>query len=589
LPRPCGCAIIRKRERRPIEPARGATFRLIGCMQQQPGNLASPARLAALEASTLLDAGSLPALDRVVRLAALVLDVPVAQLNAVTATQQIPISHVGDAVWGRAVGLDRSLCHHVIATGEPLAVPDAREHALLRSEPGAAGRGMAAYVSVPIRAPAAGEPIATLCAIAFEPRAWSDRDVGVLRELAAWAESEIELRIAQIRTRLEEEEALRSAQARLRLALDAAELGDWELDLRTQESPRRSLRHDRIFGYAEPVHDWSYERFVEHAHPDDRAEVDRRFRVAIEKGEPWDFECRIHRVDGELRWIWARGGIHHDSAGRPSRALGVVMDITERKHAEAEREKLLAAERAARAEAEAANRSKSQFLAVMSHELRTPLNAISGYADLLELGIHGPTTEAQRKALGRIQASQQHLLGLINEVLNYAKLESGSVQYDIDDVRVGEALAGVRSLVEPQARARNLELVIADCAPDVAARADPEKLRQILLNLVGNAIKFTSAGGRIEVTCDTRGSHVHIAVRDTGIGIEADKLEAVFEPFVQVHSDLTRKSDGTGLGLAISRDLALDMNGDLTVESEPGSGSTFTLRLPAARAPVDAG
>jgi signal transduction histidine kinase len=216
----------------------------------------------------------------------------------------------------------------------------------------------------------------------------------------------------------------------------------------------------------------------------------------------------------------------------------------------------------------------------MSHELRTPLNAISGYAELLEMGVHGPVTEAQRHALGRIQLSQQHLLGLINEVLNYAKLESGSVHFNVGDVRVRDLLAGVEGLVEPQVRARGLDLVVGGCPPDLTARADGEKLRQILINLVSNAIKFTDAGGRIELTCEANGELVHLAVRDTGIGIPAEKLQTIFEPFVQVRADLTRTAEGTGLGLAISRDLAHGMGAELGVESAPGQGSTFTLRLP---------
>jgi len=247
-----------------------------------------------------------------------------------------------------------------------------------------------------------------------------------------------------------------------------------------------------------------------------------------------------------------------------------------------ERARLFAAERAARAEAEAADRAKSEFLAVMSHELRTPLNAIGGYAELLEMGIHGPVSAPQLDALRRIQRSQRHLLGLINEVLNYARLETGAVRYDVTDVCVGEALAEAEGLVAPQARAKGLTLTAADRAADVAARADVEKLRQILVNLLSNAIKFTDRGGRIDVGCAMLGDRVRIHVRDTGIGIPADQLEGIFEPFVQVRADLTRPHEGTGLGLAISRDLARGMGGDITVESTLGEGSTFTLTLPRA-------
>ncbi|HEV7590160.1 MAG TPA: PAS domain-containing sensor histidine kinase [Longimicrobium sp.] len=250
-------------------------------------------------------------------------------------------------------------------------------------------------------------------------------------------------------------------------------------------------------------------------------------------------------------------------------------DVTERARTEA-------ALRGAKEEAETANRAKSEFLAVMSHELRTPLNAIGGYADLIEMGIRGPVTPAQREDLRRIQTSQRHLLGLINEVLNYAKLETGTVQYDLADIRVRDVLAAAEGLISPQVWTKGLTLTVAECPGPLAVRADGEKLRQVLVNLLSNAVKFTLPGGRVELTCSTSGDQVCLAVGDTGIGIPEEKLEAIFEPFVQVRSDLTRTAEGTGLGLSISRDLARGMGGDLTAESTLGVGSTFSLRLPAA-------
>jgi signal transduction histidine kinase len=244
-----------------------------------------------------------------------------------------------------------------------------------------------------------------------------------------------------------------------------------------------------------------------------------------------------------------------------------------------ERARLFEAERRAREEAEAANRAKAQVLAVMSHELRTPLNAIGGYAELMEMGIRGPVTAEQREDLRRIKASQLHLLGLINEVLQYAKLETGAVQYDLTDVPVRDALSAAETLVAPQARAKGLLLVVEESPLDVVVRADPEKLRQILVNLIGNAIKFTDRG-RVAVGWESRADHVRLRVRDTGIGIPSDKLGVIFEPFVQVRAGLTRTAEGVGLGLAISRDLARGMGGDLEVESTVGVGTTLTLTLP---------
>jgi signal transduction histidine kinase/PAS domain-containing protein len=252
-----------------------------------------------------------------------------------------------------------------------------------------------------------------------------------------------------------------------------------------------------------------------------------------------------------------------------------------------ERARAYEAEQAARLEAESARRSaegasraKSEFLAVMSHELRTPLNAIGGYAELMEMGLRGAVTGEQRSDLERIQRAQRHLLGLINGVLNYAKVDAGAVHYDIGDVDVDEVLATCEALVAPQTGAKRLLLRRVPADARVTVRADREKMQQVVLNLLSNAVKFTAPGGRLALDCVVGAESVAVRVSDTGRGIASDHLERVFQPFVQVDATLTRTHEGTGLGLAISRDLARGMGGDLTVESTPGVGSTFTLTLP---------
>jgi len=251
--------------------------------------------------------------------------------------------------------------------------------------------------------------------------------------------------------------------------------------------------------------------------------------------------------------------------------LRVLNDALQERTDEADRQ---------RAAADEANRAKSAFLAVMSHELRTPLNAIGGYVQLMEMGIHGPVTDAQREALGRVERSQKHLLRLINDVLNLARIESGRVEYVLEDVDLAMLMADVTPMVEPQMTAKTLALEVAVSAGTVA-RADREKVQQIVINLLSNALKFTPAGGRVRVEARRGGGPtVSLSVADTGIGIAADKQASVFDPFVQVDMSRTRRSEGSGLGLAISRDLARGMGGDLTVASTPGEGSTFTLTLP---------
>jgi signal transduction histidine kinase len=221
------------------------------------------------------------------------------------------------------------------------------------------------------------------------------------------------------------------------------------------------------------------------------------------------------------------------------------------------------------------------FLAVMSHELRTPLNAIGGYTQLLELGIHGPVTESQRKALARIKRSEAHLLGLIEDVLNFAKIEAGRVVFNVQAIPVAELVEELDVLVEPQIREKGLSYHRQE-APAEAAQVDAEKTRQVLLNLLSNAVKFTPAGGCITISFETREREVDISITDTGTGIPLDKQEAIFEPFVQVQRAYTSTNGGTGLGLAISRDLARAMGGDLRVQSVPEEGSTFVLSLPRA-------
>ena len=232
----------------------------------------------------------------------------------------------------------------------------------------------------------------------------------------------------------------------------------------------------------------------------------------------------------------------------------------------------------ARAEAEAASSAKSNFLAVMSHELRTPLNAIGGYVDLMELNIAGPTTEQQRGYLQRIRRAQQHLLGLINSVLNYSKLQSSAVTYHMAHHNVASLVADIEGLMLPQMQLAGLHYV-NEGGPVTEVNADREKTIQILLNLLSNAIKFTNEGGSVKVGWTVDGNCVFLRVTDTGVGIAEDQLERIFDPFVQVEADLTRTRQGTGLGLAIARELARGMNGDLTVDAEPGRGSIFTLVL----------
>lgn len=236
----------------------------------------------------------------------------------------------------------------------------------------------------------------------------------------------------------------------------------------------------------------------------------------------------------------------------------------------------------ARKRAEGADRAKAQFLAAMSHELRTPLNAIAGYAELLAYGVLGSITDRQREALERITRSQKTLLSLINDILNFSKLREGFVDVVSEDVLLDALLNTLVDWIEPQRHAKRLRYKYERCPPDVVVRGDREKIQQVMTNLLSNAVKFTPPGGAVTLECTEENGTVAISVRDTGPGIPADKLEAIFEPFVQINRDANPSAQGTGLGLAISRDLARAMGGDIRATSQVGKGSTFIFTLPRA-------
>jgi PAS domain S-box-containing protein len=393
--------------------------------------------------------------------------------------------------------------------------------------------------------------------------------------------------------RIRAEEALAATTRRLDAALLAGEVGTFQWDI-----PDDRLWGDanfaRIFGIqldergAAPLAD-----YLAAIHPDDRERTNALVQHTLDTGAPYDTEYRIvsGREGGRrTRWVEARGRVEYDAEGRPVRFPGVVQDVTRRREAEEERLRLMETAETARREAELANRAKSQFLASMSHELRTPLNAIGGHAQLLTMEIHGPLTEAQRFTIGRIERAQRHLLGVITDILNYAKLESGTLEYDMASVSVEGTLVDVLPMVEPLAASRQLSIdaPAPESIVSLHVWADREKFAQVLLNLLSNAVKFTLPGGHITVEVDSPGgdaSSVRIKVRDTGVGIPAERLEAIFEPFVQVERGThpySSRAEGTGLGLSISRELARAMGGDLVAESRLGKGSTFTLTLSTA-------
>jgi len=232
--------------------------------------------------------------------------------------------------------------------------------------------------------------------------------------------------------------------------------------------------------------------------------------------------------------------------------------------------------------AETANRAKTAFLGAMSHELRTPLNAIGGYIDILDMGLRGPVTAGQHADFARVKTNQQHLALLITEILNFVRVGSGHLQYAVGEIKACDAMRHAIELIEPLFGQKGLKFNGIGGDLNTVARADPERVTQILVNLLSNAIKFTPSGGEISADCGSTANTVTLRIADTGVGIAADKHEVIFQPFLQLKEGLTDREGGVGLGLAISRDLARAMNGDLTVESSEEKGARFTLSLPRA-------
>ena len=419
--------------------------------------------------------------------------------------------------------------------------------------------------------------------------------------------------------RREAEEALRESEERFRLLVEGVrDYAIFMLDP-TGRVATWNEGAERIKGYR--AKEIIGRHFSEFFPPEDRAahKPERELEIATRTGK-YDEEGWRVRSDGKRFWAGVLITAVRNKSGELVGFAKVTRDLTERRAA-AERAledaRRVAAEEAARQAAEEreqelremarqleekaaelevstreakdariradeANRAKSQFLAAMSHELRTPLNAIAGYTDLLTMGIPGPVTGQQTEHLNRIKRSQEHLLGIINDILNFSRIEGGQLTYDIEAFAMSDVVESVTEMIAPQAAAKRLVLDDRGCRIDGMVLADPAKVEQIVLNLVSNAVKFTSPGGAITLSCETLSNdRVALFVRDTGSGIPAEKLDAIFEPFVQVGRTLTSTREGAGLGLAISRDLARAMGGEVTVKSTLGAGSEFTLTLPA--------
>lgn len=389
---------------------------------------------------------------------------------------------------------------------------------------------------------------------------------------------------------------IRLAMEQLNEAQHIAQVGSWELDL----SSGILIWSDEIYQLFEIDKNRfgaTYEAFLNAIHPEDRDAVNEAYNRSLQTHEPYQITHRLLMPDGRIKYVTERCTSHFDSDGRPIRSVGTIQDVTELKRTELalkglneeleqrvqQRTELLLY---AKEEADRANNAKSEFLSRMSHELRTPMNAIMGFAQLLETDLETPLTADQADNIHEILHAGRHLLELINEVLDLARIETGRIELSLEPVEVSQLVDECIALLQPLVAEHHIELSL-DIDPAVAVQADRLRLRQVLLNLLSNAIKYNHHAGSVHIVCQpAHEGMARIMVKDSGRGIPSTALPRLFRPFERIESAYNG-IEGTGIGLALSKRLVDAMHGVIGVESVVGEGSVFWVELPAAEAASD--
>lgn len=399
------------------------------------------------------------------------------------------------------------------------------------------------------------------------------RMIGTVHDVTEQKRSDEELR----RYREHLQELVRERTAMLQEAQRIGRMGNWRWDVASGQIAWSDEIY-RIFGHQPDAFSPSYERFIATLHPDDVVRIKQSEHDAFSRGERHSIDHRIVLPGGEVRWVHEEAIATVDESGSPISLAGTVQDITERKQVEQ-------AMAQAKEAAERANRAKSEFLARMSHELRTPMNAILGFSQLLKIEALTPD---QQVFVREIHRAGDHLLELIDELLDLARIEAGKLPTAVKATPLRPLAEQAVQLIQPLLRKMDLTLV-NQCERDVAVVADPTRLKQVLVNLLSNAAKYNRQGGSIRIDCRLRDDErMRLSVADTGHGIAADKLGLLFQPFERLGVSELTAIEGTGIGLAISKRLIELMGGTIGVDSAPGQGSTFWIELPLALGPQQA-